>query len=217
MSTSLPSTFTISEFFRFGWEKLKMHWKYLLKYILLIVVVSMVSSGFSGYLAENVSGFLGLIVSLLMTVFSIVINMVLIVMMLSLIRTGKEITVDEALIKEQFPQIIPYLWVSFLYSFRVMTGLILLIIPGIIWMAKYQFATVIVIDKKMSAGDAMRRSAEITEGKVGQLLLFWLVMTGVIFLGALAFGIGLIIAVPVAQFAYYAVYEYLDKQTPVKE
>lgn len=194
-----------------------MHWKYLLKYILLIVVVSMVSSGFSGYLAENVSGFLGLIVSLLMTVFSIVINMVLIVMMLSLIRTGKEITVDEALIKEQFPQIIPYLWVSFLYSFRVMTGLILLIIPGIIWMAKYQFATVIVIDKKMSAGDAMRRSAEITEGKVGQLLLFWLVMTGVIFLGALAFGIGLIIAVPVAQFAYYAVYEYLDKQTPVKE
>ena len=217
MSTSLPTSFSISEFFRFGWEKLKTHWKYLLKYIVLIIVISALTSAISGYITENVSGFLGVIVSLLMSIFSLVINMVLIIMLLSLIRTGKEIPVTEELIKDQFPQIIPYVWTSFLYSFRVMVGLILLIIPGIIWMARYQFATVIVIDKKMKAGDAMKRSAEITEGQIGQLLLFWLVMTGVILLGALALGFGLIIAIPVAQFAYYAVYEYLDKQTPVKK
>lgn len=110
-----------------------------------------------------------------------------------------------------------YIGASLLYSLIVAVGLILLIIPGIYWALKYQFAVYLVVDRDMGILEALKRSGELTEGvkwpllgyQVLQLLLNW---AGVLFLG-----IGLLITIPVTMLAYAKIYRDLENhaQNPI--
>jgi uncharacterized membrane protein len=100
-----------------------------------------------------------------------------------------------------------------LYGAIVMVGTILLIIPGIIWAIKYEFATFLVIDKKMDPVDALKKSSEITKGNRWNLFLFDLVCAGVIALGALFFVVGLFAAIPTVMMATVFIYRKLLAQS----
>ncbi len=81
--------------------------------------------------------------------------------------------------------ILPYLWVNILLAVIVGVGFILLVIPGILFMLWYAFATYIVIDQDNIRGmDALRKSKEYMQGNIGAV--FWRGLAG-----------GLIIFIPV--------------------
>lgn len=59
--------------------------------------------------------------------------------------------------------------VNILYGLIVFAGLFLLVAPGVIWALKYSFSTYLVMDKNLSAREALRTSGQSTKGHKGKL------------------------------------------------
>ena len=108
-------------------------------------------------------------------------------------------------------QFLDYLITSFLTCLIVLGGLILLIVPGIIFALKYQFATYLIIDKKMRPIDAIKESGRITKGHLGSLFCLWLMSILIVIAGFIAVGVGLLLAFPVILLAQTYVYKKLVK------
>ncbi len=113
-----------------------------------------------------------------------------------------------------------FLWASIVYGVVVVIGFILLIIPGVYLSLKYGFFGYILVDRpELSAMDALKESARLTDGIKWNLLWFSLALLGINFLGILALGIGLLYTVPVSIMAYTALYRSLTRigGTPTEE
>jgi len=102
-----------------------------------------------------------------------------------------------------------YLWASIVYVVIVLAGLILLIVPGIIWAIKYQFYSYFIVDKGARAMEALERSAAITKGVKWDLFLFALLLVGIEIVGALCLLVGLFAALPTIMVAMAFVYRKL--------
>ena len=73
-----------------------------------------------------------------------------------------------------------YIVLSLFIGLRVWLGLILLIIPGFLMMAKYVFAPYVLIDQNFNTTDSLDRSAKLVEGVKWQL--FGLVFLYMVFI-----------------------------------
>lgn len=108
---------------------------------------------------------------------------------------------------EEFqPLFIPYLIGSLLFSAILFVGMLLLIAPGVWFAVKYQFMPYLIIDKGMEPIEALNTAGEITKGYWLELGLFVLCIAGINFLGVLAFGLGLLVTIPVTFLAHAWVY-----------
>jgi hypothetical protein len=68
-----------------------------------------------------------------------------------------------------------YVWTVFLYFLVVGAGLILFLIPGIIWGIKYLFSPYIVVVEGVAGRKALARSAAVTKGKKIHIVLHELI------------------------------------------
>lgn len=113
---------------------------------------------------------------------------------------------------------LPRIWSFFLgtllYGLIVMAGLILLIVPGVIWAVKYQFYGYFIVDQGISPIQALTRSGQITKGVKGYLFLFDLTLFGIALLGTLGLLIGQIVAGPINLLAIAYVYRRLLATEP---
>lgn len=103
-------------------------------------------------------------------------------------------------------KVLPYLGLSFLQGLIVAVGTILLIVPGIIWGLTYMFAPYVFVDQKLGVMDSLKRSGEITKGRKWELFGFVILLMLINMAGALVFGIGLVITIPVVMIAYAKAY-----------
>ena len=103
----------------------------------------------------------------------------------------------------------PYIWASLRYGIIVLVGMLLLLIPGIIWSIKYGFVFFLIPDKGVGVKEAFDLSAEMTEGIKWKL--FWFDIFGFLVLvaGLLLLGVGLFLAIPVIYLAAYMIYNKL--------
>jgi hypothetical protein len=106
-----------------------------------------------------------------------------------------------------------YLGGSILYFLIVLGGLILLIVPGIVWALKYSQYGFLIVDRKMGPVEAIKASGRITDDAKWDLFLLNLLFFGVILLGAIALGVGLLVAVPIVMIARALVYRQLFNWT----
>jgi uncharacterized membrane protein len=77
-------------------------------------------------------------------------------------------------------------------------GFFLCVIPGLLASIMLIFTVVALLDRNLSAVDAVKTSFETSKANFGNAFLTWLVGVAIIFAGALLCGIGLLVAVPVA-------------------
>lgn len=198
--------FSINEAFRFGWEAFKKNFWFLTAILLVLFVISSISN-YALRISEH-APFLGGLINLVAVIFGIIVQMGIIKITLKFVDKGKPVFDD---LFSEYKLFWRYLGASIIYGLIVLGGLILLIVPGIIWALKFQFYRYLIIDKKMGIKESLKKSGEMTEGAKWDLLLFWILVIGVNILGALAFGVGLIIAVPVTILASVFVYRELFK------
>ena len=102
-----------------------------------------------------------------------------------------------------------YLLASFLYGLICLVGLILLVLPGIIWSIKYSYTLYLVVDKNMNAVQAIKMSGKITNGFKIDLCIFGLLLFCIAVLGVLCLGVGIFVALPVIFLANAYVYRQL--------
>lgn len=86
-------------------------------------------------------------------------------------------------------------------------GLILLIVPGIIWGLRYMFTSILVLDRGMPIKEAMELSARMAYGYRGRLFLYNIGIGLVLLLGVIALLLGVFVAIPVVMIAWIYLYE----------
>jgi uncharacterized membrane protein len=85
-------------------------------------------------------------------------------------------------------------------------GFALCVIPGLVLSIFLMFSSIVMLDRNLSPVDAMKASFDIAKNNFGQVLLAWLVAIALVILGAIACGVGLLVAVPVV--LLFEVYTY---------
>lgn len=102
-----------------------------------------------------------------------------------------------------------YVGALLLQIIAVLVGLVLLVVPGIIAMVVFMFASIVVIDQGLGPIDAMKESLRITRGHFWPLMGFGALLVLMLIAGTLALGVGLLVAVPVAWIAIIHAYRVL--------
>lgn len=200
-------SFSKAQAISYGWRQTRTHFWFLVVVVLIIFGVSIIPSFASQIFSDNDSpSALSFVISLAGWVAQMTTSLGLIGVALKI--HDKKKTAYSDLFK-YFNLTIPYLFASIIYSVIVITGLILLIIPGIIWSIKFQYFTYLMVDRKMGPIQALKESAKITKG-VKWNLFFLKIIIGVInIIGALFLGIGLLVTIPIGIMAEAYVYRKL--------
>jgi uncharacterized membrane protein len=93
-----------------------------------------------------------------------------------------------------FPLIITYLMAGILYGAIILGGFILLVVPGIVWMIKYSFYDLIIIDTGCGPLEALSESGKLTYGHKWKLFLFGIVTYFFILISAFTIIVPLVLA-----------------------
>jgi uncharacterized membrane protein len=104
---------------------------------------------------------------------------------------------------------------TLLYGLIIGVGMVLLVVPGIIWGLRYCLYGHYIVTKGMGPVEALQMSAATTNGHKGELLNLCLASMGVIILGVLCLGLGLVWAIPTVDIAWSTVFLELSGQQTV--
>ncbi|MGH6867212.1 MAG: DUF975 family protein [Methyloceanibacter sp.] len=110
-----------------------------------------------------------------------------------------------------------FLGASILLGLTILAGILLLIVPGIIFALMFAFTTFLVIDRDLGPIEAMKESKRLTYGHKWTLLGFLLVLVGINLLGLIAFGVGLLVSIPVSSLAFAHAYRTLAGTTEPRQ
>ena len=119
------------------------------------------------------------------------------------IANGQEVTIGSFFKPRSIGKVII---ATLIIGIATSIGYALCILPGLAVAFFTIFSIVAVIDRNVSAIDGIKASFEIVKANVVPVLLTWLALAAIVFVGALVCGIGLIVAIPVA--ALLEVYAY---------
>ena len=210
--------FSIASSVRFGWETFKKRPWFFVGITLLIAVISGITSHLTGSLNADGNGFaytalfpLEVVLFFVGIVVSILLKMGTINFVLKAHDDSESARVNDLWAPYPFWK---YLLTSIVVGIIVIVGLILLIVPGIIWALRYMFAQYLVMDRHLDASEALSESAKITYGHKWQLLGFGLVLVGINILGAVCLLVGLLVSIPVSSLAFAHAFRTLQKQAP---
>jgi len=192
--------FSIKVSLDYGWAKVKENMQISVLATLLMLAVSAISGGKRRAV--------GTIVSLAAVVFGLIIRIGYTKIFLRM-SDGEKPKFSE--IFSEYELFWKFLGVAILTALAVAGGLILLIIPGLIWAVRFSFAPFVVVDTKMGPVAAMKESYAITKGNFWKLVLFWLAVIGINLIGVILLGIGLLFTIPMTTFATIFVYRALSK------
>lgn len=201
-------TISIKETLAEGWQALKAN-------LPVFVAVGLVGLGI--WMAEqiglgiaNASGslkpFLVTVTNLAARLAQLWLQLVLIRMALKVVD-GQPVSVDE--LSRSAPDFLSFLLASVLYSLVVTGGMILLIVPGVIWAVRYGLYGFVVANEHVDPVEALKRARVLSDGVRWELFVFGLALIGVNILGAMALGVGLLATIPITAVAAARVYRQL--------
>jgi uncharacterized membrane protein len=102
-----------------------------------------------------------------------------------------------------------YIAAMMIMGIAVAMGLILLVVPGIIFLLRLWFVGFVVVDEPVGPLEAIQRSWDITRGHTLDLFLLFLLLVGLNLLGIIALGVGLLITAPISGLSLAFVYRHL--------
>lgn len=103
--------------------------------------------------------------------------------------------------------IVPLLLGGIVSSVLTLIGFLLLILPGIYLVVAWSFAPLLIIDKRLDFWPALELSRKVVTKVWFQIFAMFLVCFGIFILGALALGVGLLVAFPLIAGAWVYIYE----------
>lgn len=191
--------FVIGDAVEFGWKSVKSHLWFFVGIFLLFAALSAMAAYASGIGTRIVLGILILGASI--GYFKLAVDIV----------DGKSPEFKELF--SCFPLLLKYLVASIIYKIVVIFGLILFIIPGLIWGVQFGLFPFIMVKEKLGPVKALRKSSSLTEGVKSRLIVFALTLFGINLLGIIALGIGVIVTIPLSVIAVAHVFSQLEKHS----
>jgi hypothetical protein len=201
----MNDTFSKADALRFGWGTLKAHLVFLSGVMLLILALNALPE-LGRWQTLEAAPLLALIWTLCGYLVQMATQMGLVRISLRLVD-GRQPRYGELF--GDLPTFGRYVAGNFLFLLIILGGLLLLVIPGIIWSVKYQFVPFLIVDRNLGLKEAFKESAGITSGVKWEVFLFFLMILGINLLGLMALAIGLFVTLPATMVAYSFVYRKL--------
>ena len=192
------ASFSKKESISYGWKTMKRNFRFFVVVLLIMLAVNILPGMLAGALEGKQSNLIGFIIRLAGWILQLVISLGSIGVAL---RIHDKKKVNYKNLFDYANLVIPYLLASIIYSAIVIVGLILFIIPGIIWSIKFRYFSYFMVDRNMGPIDALKKSSKITEGIKWNLFLLGILLGLINLLGAVALGVGLLVTMPTTMMA----------------
>lgn len=202
----------MGESIRYGWNTMKQHIGFFVVLLLVYIAISLASSFLFGGIAmfTGDSAVLLFVENVILMAFDLFLSLGLIRITLSIIDNKKPE------LKELFSEgknMVDAIILYVLYSLIVIGGMLLLVVPGIIWGIKYSQSFYLLVDKKMKPMDALKQSGVMMQGVKMEYFGFSLLCGLIVLAGLLALIVGLFAAIPTITMAGTWIYRRLANQT----
>jgi uncharacterized membrane protein len=203
-TVAVSESFSIESAFKDGWELFKSKFAFLLGLGAVVFLSSVAIQYVETMLTDSMTPILALVVMAVAYVINTIISMGALYLIIQVARR-KEVSYADVFTPAN--SVVQYVFATLLVGIIVVIGLILLIVPGILWAIKYTFVPYLVVDKGMTALQAMEASDKMTKDDKMSIFLFWIVSMIINVLGMIPLGLGLIITIPVSMLAYARMYD----------
>ena len=178
----------------YGWKKFQEHLGAIIVAVLVYVVVVGVFSFLGNIISGQINSIFGsLIFSFLQILVSSIISIVLIRAVLMIVD-GRPLD-NAALFSTD--NLGPFVIGSIIYALGVTIGLILCVIPGVIFGFLAYYWNFFVVDKNMEPMDAIKASIDLVKNNVGTVLVWAIVATILTIVGFILCCVGYLVAAPV--------------------
>lgn len=105
---------------------------------------------------------------------------------------------------------------ALLYNVIVFVGLLLLVIPGVIWFLKFSFWQYALVDKNAGILESFHASSRMTAGYKKSLFVLYVYLGALNTLGIIALGVGLLATVPLTILVLARVYRKLSDASSIQ-
>ncbi len=197
------AAFSVGDAVGYGWTA---YWKNIgpLLLITLVIFAAQFIIGLIGQATGNF--FVSLIFSIAAFVVSMILTMGLIRAALAVVR-GETPEVNMLFETEGLGS---FIVAAILFGIMLWVGLLLCIIPGIFVAIIFMFYGFIIVENpSISPTDALKKSQEMTSGRLGELFVFGLALFGINLVGAILCGIGLLFTYGITAIAVAYAYRTL--------
>jgi uncharacterized membrane protein len=199
--------FNVGDAVSYGWNA---YWKNVGPMVLIVlviwavnVVLALVALPFDNAFARAVFQIIGWLVGLLLA--------------LGLIRATLAVTrgvKPEVSMLFETDNFGPYIVAAILFGIGAAIGLILCIVPGIIFITFFGFYGFVIVDQnEQSPIDALKRSKDLVSGHFGAVLGLAVVLILINIVGAILCGIGLLFTIGITAIAWAYAYRALSGQS----
>jgi uncharacterized membrane protein len=198
--------FEIEEMIRDGWEATKAN----LNTVIVLTIVGGLAIGIPSWIAEVLersSPFLSGVFRLASAIMSLIVGIGALRVSLRLLD-GQPVAVGD-LFSADWSLFSRYLVATISYSLIVGFGLLLLVIPGLMFAVRFAFYGYFVVDRDVGPHEALAQSETATQGARLDLFLLGLLLIVLNVLGAMLLFIGLLISIPVSTLAVARAYRTL--------
>jgi|TARA_B100001964_G_C14149258_1_gene561231 uncharacterized membrane protein len=203
--------FSKKEALTFGYNSFKKNYKLLILVVVFLLIIANVPEVGMGMFDGKELPFIMtislFIIGLVFWALEVILSMGLIRISLKLLHEKKAVFVD---LFHDINHFLDYIVASILYILATAAGLILLIVPGIIFMVRFQYFGFFIIEKKFGPVESLKASWHVTDGVVINILLFNILLILINVLGAIVFVVGLLVSIPVSMMANVHVYNKLQ-------
>lgn len=206
-----PKSFSVKQAISFGWDLWKKNWL-LLSGIYLFSLILPGSAQLLIYLLPQNADIARFILSIIHYILLVIANMGMITIALKVAKGNETKFTDFFSTLNLFPS---YLWGWILYGIAVVVGLILLIIPGIIFAVMFSLWAYFIIDRSATGYQSLVLSKDAVYGVKWDLLLLFVISFFLNLFGLLLLGIGLLVTAPITILAWtYAYLTLTQEVTP---
>ena len=199
------SRFSMGEAISFGWDVMRNN----IGFFLLLLIVAFFIENILGF----VSDFAGRDFPMIAVLLSLVGAMLGLVVQMGMIKVSLQFCdgikgkLDDLL--STFNLLLSMIVASIVYILIVICGMILFVVPGVIWGIKFSLYPYFIVDEGLGPIEAIKASGNATDGAKLHLWLFGLLMGLINIAGALALFVGLFATIPTSMVAYAYVYRTL--------
>lgn len=204
--------FSKKEAINFGFKIAKKNVLFFLSVFVVWALFTFIFSGLQSSLDASRQPLLSFIFKLLSWILGSIIAMGIINICLKFVEGKTPKLKDIYFTKNLFN----FILASILRTVIIVFGLILFIVPGVIFSIKLQFSEYLIVDKNLTAIDSIKKSWEMTKGVKWNLFLLGLLLGLINILGILALLVGTLITVPLTLIANTYVYKKLYSQINLK-
>ena len=202
----------VRNIFSEAWELYKPNWAMISLFGLMLAIAGGIQQILLQlFIPEGIFGIAMFIVMyILSVVFSILVSMGMYRFLLNFVDTQKPEVKDILKGATSPKHILKYFIINLLTGIFIVFGFIALIIPGIILSLAFAFIKFSALENKYSIWENIQYNWDLTKGYRMTIFRFSIFSLGVSLLGLLAFGVGILVAIPVVIIANTVFYRKLQ-------